>query len=227
VLGEQYCGLGGQLSYVRRWEVERCVALIKKEPSHLAQVLDVGCGAGGFTMHFARFAKRAVGVDTSDTAIAVARNRAENAGIENATFLAGSFNHLPFSDDSFTTVIALDSIQHAHPFSEAAQELFRVMKVGGSLVFTNWLRQAPLERLVCADPLYTALIDVGFRIVSIEDTDPGLVGQIKIYVALAEHRQDIEREMGSDLFQMFMADAKHLAAKRPNIQRGLTIAVKL
>jgi len=224
VLGDEHCGLDGQLSYVRKREVEECVLRISEVPRHLAKVLDVGCGTGSFTLHFAGFANWATGVDTSEKAIAVARNR--RVDVSNATFQLGSFNHLPFEDESFTTVTALDSIQHARPFDDAAVELSRVLAVGGSLVFTNWLWRAPLEILVRADPLYTSLIDAGFRIVSVSDTDPGLVDQIKIYIALAEHKAQIEREIGPELFQMFMADAKHIAEKRKNIQRGLTVAIK-
>jgi hypothetical protein len=100
------------------------------------------------------------------------------------------------------------------------------MTVGGTLVFTNWLWRAPLETLVLVDPLYTSLIQAGLRIVSVTDTDPGLIDQIKIYIALAERKAEIEREIGPELLQMFMADARHIAEKRKDIQRALTVAVK-
>ncbi|BEU27549.1 class I SAM-dependent methyltransferase [Paraburkholderia sp. 22B1P] len=226
VLGDEYSGIDGQLSYVRKREVEECVMRIGEVPLHLANVLDVGCGTGGFTLHFAGFAKWAAGVDTSETAIAVAQDRAKRIDVSNAAFQTASFDHLPFENESFTTVTALDSIQHARPFHDAAVELSRIMTVGGTLVFTNWLWRAPLETLVLVDPLYTSLIQAGLRIVSVTDTDPGLIDQIKIYIALAERKAEIEREIGPELLQMFMADARHIAEKRKDIQRALTVAVK-
>lgn len=51
------------------------------------EVLDIGCGAGAYTVAVAPYVKRAVGVDFSPKMIAVAKRSAEASGISNVLFL--------------------------------------------------------------------------------------------------------------------------------------------
>ncbi|WP_080485751.1 MULTISPECIES: class I SAM-dependent methyltransferase [Burkholderia cepacia complex] len=224
--GDEYCDVEEQLSYVRRSDIQKCNEVIYTAFREESAVLDIGCGAGGFTRIFSKYADHAVGLDISEVAVRSACDRSNLLGFKNTSFVNGSFLALPFEDGAFSVVIALDSIQHARPFHASSREIARVLKPGGTLIFTNWLRLAPLSDLKKGDPLYVALEREGLEVISIEDTDPGLARQVRFYIELANRKAEIESEVGSHLLQIFLADARHIGSMRKIIQRGLSVAVK-
>ena len=224
--GDEYCDVEEQLSYVRRSDIRKCIEVIRAVVHETPAVLDIGCGAGGFTRVFSQHADHVVGLDVSEVALRSARDRSSMLGFKNTSFVKGTFSALPFEDSAFSVVIALDSIQHAQPFQTSSYEITRVLKPHGTLVFTNWLRLAPLPDLKNSDPLYAALEREGLEVISIEDTDPGLMRQVRFYVELINRKTAIDSEVGPHLLQMFLADAGHLGRMRKVIQRGLSIAVK-
>ncbi len=60
-----------------------------------------------------------------------ARERAEQMGIRNITFIQGDVGQLPFPDETFDAVVSLNGF-HAFPDKEAAyKETYRVLKKGG------------------------------------------------------------------------------------------------
>lgn len=83
------------------------------------QILDVGCGEG-FVM--SRFCDRQVyGVDISLEAIAFA-NRENGC----SRLVAGTVYQLPFRDESFDLVLALETLEHLEDPEQALLELRRV-----------------------------------------------------------------------------------------------------
>lgn len=228
-LRDQYCAISGQFSYVRRRELDTCIGYLENLSPGLQDlpVLDVGCGAGGFTRQFASIAPYAIGVDISPAAIRLASQAAHNLHADNAHFLVASFENMPFASNSFSTVIAFDSIQHARPYSVVAREVHRIVAPGGWFIFTNWLPKGNRFEITNRDPLYHELNTAGFSVIDLQDTDPGLLDQVKIYIGAHQRRGEIEREGGALLIEMLMADAKHIWEKRAQIQRGLTVAMKL
>lgn len=76
------------------WDVRRPEPRILEPALSLAQpgalVVDLGCGAGDNAMAMAGRGYPSVGLDISETAIATARARAQEAGIERARFIRGN-----------------------------------------------------------------------------------------------------------------------------------------
>jgi ubiquinone/menaquinone biosynthesis C-methylase UbiE len=95
-----------------------------------AQVLDGGCGTGGFLRRLAaeRPAWHLTGVDVSPLACSLARERSQ------ATILLGSLEELPFSDGEFDAVVSADVLYHVGDDRKALRELHRVLRPGGLLV---------------------------------------------------------------------------------------------
>ena len=89
-------------------------------------VLDAGCGEGFGVDALARQepAWRITGVDLSEEAIAYAQ---EHFG-ERGQFRTGSIYKLPFSDDSFDTVVCSEVLEHLEDPVAAVQELKRVAR---------------------------------------------------------------------------------------------------
>jgi ubiquinone/menaquinone biosynthesis C-methylase UbiE len=88
-------------------------------------VLDVGCGEGVVTRRLARLLPDApvLGVDADDPKL---RERWESPHVENLSFSVASAYDLPFADDSFDLVCALEVFEHLENPRPALGELARV-----------------------------------------------------------------------------------------------------
>jgi SAM-dependent methyltransferase len=112
----------------RRRILESFVARIVEELNLPAgarpRILDVGCGTGANLEMLARFGD-AEGVDVSEDALAFCRAR----GL--AEVRAGAAEALPFADDSFHLVTALDVVEHLDDDAAGLCEMRRVLRPGG------------------------------------------------------------------------------------------------
>lgn len=92
------------------------------------KILDVGCGTGANLEMLANFGE-SEGVDVSDEALEFCRQK----GLKAHKGLAES---LPFADESFDVVTALDVIEHLDDDVAGLKEMHRVLKTGGkTLIF--------------------------------------------------------------------------------------------
>ncbi len=102
------------------------------------RILDIGCGRGELVCEAAVRGCRAFGLDYSEAALELARERADavqgTAG--RATFLAGDAKELPFADASFDRVFMVDVYEHLHPYEieETLAEVHRILRAGGKLI---------------------------------------------------------------------------------------------
>lgn len=99
------------------------------------RVLDVGCGTGVVTRDMAQRVSpggRAVGIDPHPEFLAIARDLAQNAGLEAvAEFREGSALALPFSDGEFDAAVAATVLTHVPRGEAAIPEMARVVRRGG------------------------------------------------------------------------------------------------
>jgi len=91
-------------------------------------ILDVGCGTGGNLTLFNGFV---VGLDISPQALEMARKRKPDA-----VLCRGEAENLPFKDESFDLVLALDLLEHLPDDIKGLSEMYRVLKVGGNALIT-------------------------------------------------------------------------------------------
>lgn len=100
-------------------------------------ILDVGCGGGRTVGKLARMAPqgRISGVDISDESIAVAR-RANMQSIKTGQveILQAAVSNLPFADNSFNLVTAVETYYFWPDLIGDMQEIARVLKPGGRLM---------------------------------------------------------------------------------------------
>ncbi len=127
------------------WRRKAAEACLQGDP---ASILDVCTGTGDFILEIARQAgesKRAVelsGYDFSREMLSEARVKAENLsgspGIPPIDFLEGDVGHMPFDSDHFHALGITFGIRNLVYENSGAerhlQELYRVLKPGGSLV---------------------------------------------------------------------------------------------
>ena len=88
-------------------------------------VLDVGTGTGRAAIALAGRGARVTGVDASDEMLAVARRRAQDAGVH-VEFATGDAHRLAFPDRSFDTVVCLRVLMHTPDWRQSLAELCRV-----------------------------------------------------------------------------------------------------
>ena len=115
----------------RRAILESFLEQIIQNPKSKIQnpkILDVGCGTGGNLEMLAKFGA-AEGVDISDDALEFCKAK----GLKARKGLAES---LPFENESFDVVTALDVVEHLDDDVAGLKEMHRVLKPGGkTLIF--------------------------------------------------------------------------------------------
>lgn len=92
------------------------------------EILDAGCGGGATMKSLGRYG-RVLGMEISPQAAEYNREQGRRV-------VLGSVEEMPFPDDSFDLVLALDVIEHVSDDLGALKELFRVLRPGGSLLVT-------------------------------------------------------------------------------------------
>src|SRR5881296_4354608 len=102
------------------------------------KVLDVGCGTGVVAITARRAGAVVTGVDLTPELLAVAKENATIAGLDDIVWKEGDVESLPFADGEFDMVLS----QFAHIFAPrpevAVKEMLRVLKRGGVLAFHTW-----------------------------------------------------------------------------------------
>jgi SAM-dependent methyltransferase len=91
-------------------------------------VLDAGCGVGYGTFFLAETAKRVVGVDRSEEAIAYARRRYAR---ENVRFEVGDLLALDEPEDAFDVACCFETIEHLPDQEAFLGQIRRVLRPGG------------------------------------------------------------------------------------------------
>jgi ubiquinone/menaquinone biosynthesis C-methylase UbiE len=107
-------------------------------------VLDVGCGTGWLSRLLAARAPhgRIVGMDVSDEMVRLARRQCLQ--IENALFIEGSVEAIPWEDNFFQKVISVESAYYWPDPARGLREIFRALAEGGSAwVLINYYRDNP------------------------------------------------------------------------------------
>ena len=102
-----------------------------------ARVLDVGCGSGEMCALAVARQAEAAGVDAAEGMIEIARRRVPTADLR-----VGPMEQLPWEDDRYYVVTAINALQFAADFVDALAEAARAARPGGTVAVSNW---GPME----------------------------------------------------------------------------------
>ena len=173
-------GPAGQLRWARR---------VKMLSNHLRvgmKVLELGCGTGYFTRELARSGADIVAVDVSPELLEIAR---ADCAAPNVRYEIQNACVMSYDDAVFDSVVG-SSVLHHLEVKEALQEIYRVLKSGGTLYLTEpnmlnpqiaiqknvpWVKRklgdSPDETAFFRWPLRQLLKKAGFRNVQIDPFD--------------------------------------------------------
>lgn len=101
------------------------------------RVLDVATGSGNAAIAAARLGCTAVGIDYVRELLEQGRRRAAAEGLE-VELLEGDAEALPFRDASFDAVTSVFGTMFAPDHVQAAAELLRVCRPGGTIALASW-----------------------------------------------------------------------------------------
>jgi SAM-dependent methyltransferase len=101
------------------------------------RVLDVATGSGNAALAAARCGCEVTGIDYVPALLERARARAAAEGLE-IEFAEGDAEHLAFPDASFDAVLSCLGVMFTPDQEQAAAELVRVCRPGGTIGLVNW-----------------------------------------------------------------------------------------
>jgi SAM-dependent methyltransferase len=126
-----------------------------------SRVMDFGCGTGILFPELLRDSYKVVGLDLSLDMLKT------NGADPNISLVCGDGCNLPFINGSFDAVFCRGSIHHVPNLKLAFQEIIRILKPGGYLIFSEPSNDSPFNRIArrflyrCSDEFHEK--DEGFR----------------------------------------------------------------
>tara|TARA_B110000459_G_scaffold197696_1_gene241483 strand:+ start:98 stop:928 length:831 start_codon:yes stop_codon:yes gene_type:complete len=103
--------------------------------------LEIGVGAGSDFIEICKQCKTVYGIDLTDAAIKLTKERCELEGIKNYNLQRSNAEKLPFEDNYFNHVYSYGVIHHAPDTMSILSEMKRVTKPGGKIrvmVYSNF-----------------------------------------------------------------------------------------
>ena len=184
-----------------------------------SSVLDIGCGVGGPALWLAEHVGCSVtGIDLVASSIAEATSRAEARGLaDKAQFLEANALAIPLDDESFDVVWGQDAWCHVPDKAALLAEVRRVLRPGGTVAFTDWLRgsgmyaetrQAALDAAlsplaVTSDEYVDMLAGAGFALSEVEDISATFVSQYQAVCAqLDSNRSELIEQFGERVYDI-------------------------
>ena len=119
--------------------------VVRSFPTHLAQVVDLGCGPGDIALRLNRIAAttRIIGVDGSSAMLALARQALRAAGLEaNVSFLEARLPGVPLPAGSFDLVLPKDMLHHLPDPQVLWSEVRRLGRPGAAVCVVDLCRPA-------------------------------------------------------------------------------------
>lgn len=169
----------------RDWRIEAQALMDLARVTRGARVLELGCGGGGLLRLLRERGAIAVGVDTLDVALNLARERGEWRVTRGATDAALPVTRhtslalidgkgvLPFRADAFDAILGQHIVEHIPDVDAALSEWLRLLKPGGRLALATpnarypdpaHFADADHARVFSPDELHDAVARAGFSV---------------------------------------------------------------
>lgn len=94
-------------------------------------LLDIGCDYGDFSKEYLKKAKKVYAIDPNEKVIKIAKQNNKEV-----IFKVAPAEKLPFPDSFFDVITMTDVFEHVQNEKKTIEEMYRVMKPGGALIFS-------------------------------------------------------------------------------------------
>jgi SAM-dependent methyltransferase len=223
----------GQTSWVTTEESNAIPQMLRVDAN--SSVLEIGCGSGGYALHLAKnVGCSIVGVDVNAPGVQNANQLASANGLAaRAQFeQCDASKGLPFKNEAFDAVFANDVLCHIPGRPNVLREMFRVLKPGGRMLFSDALviggmisreeidTRSSIGYYVYSPPGTNERLaeQAGFREVQATDTTENAASIAKKWhQAREKRRQDLIALEGTSNFdglQAFLSCVHNLTAER-------------
>ncbi|UMZ72633.1 class I SAM-dependent methyltransferase [Natranaerofaba carboxydovora] len=113
------------------------------------KVIDIGSGFCGLPRYIAKNTKceKVVALNISEKENEYARNKNKEEGLgDKIDVYEGDFNNMPFDDGEFDIMVSQDAMLHSPDKADLLRECNRVLKKGGTFVFSDILQMPELTQ---------------------------------------------------------------------------------
>ncbi len=124
------------------WLCHSISSHFKQNDKHSIKIADIGCGGGLISNPLAAYGFDVTGLDRSEDSLRVAASLGTSA-----KYQSGDAYKLPWQDQSFDVVLAMDFLEHVEEPQKIIAEISRVLKPGG-LFFFHTFNRNPLAYLI-------------------------------------------------------------------------------
>nr|XP_023916352.1 cycloartenol-C-24-methyltransferase-like isoform X2 [Quercus suber]POF05666.1 cycloartenol-c-24-methyltransferase [Quercus suber] len=142
-------GWGESFHFAARWKGESLRESIKRHEHFVAlqlglkpgqKVLDVGCGIGGPLREIGRFSGASItGINNNEYQITRGKELNRIAELdETCNYVKADFMKMPFSDNTFDAIFAIEATCHAPDAVDCYKEIYRVLKPGQCFAAYEW-----------------------------------------------------------------------------------------
>jgi len=169
---------------------------------HFNRMLDIGCGDGSFSLLLKNFSDEVYGIDISEDAIRLAREKGIKAYIVD---LDGE--KLPFENDFFNAVFCGEVIEHLYDPDNLLDEIQRVLVPEGICVITTPNLASWLNRIVLLfgfQPYFTE-ISLKYNVGKFGAKTQDISGHIRVFTCrslkelLKLHGFSVEKNIGVNI----------------------------
>jgi ubiquinone/menaquinone biosynthesis C-methylase UbiE len=122
------------------------------------RVLDIGCGAGNYTVPAGQRTDMAIGLDPSEPMLRAAQRG--RPGLEGIAYVQGTGETLPFPDASFDVVLIVTVLCFASNPQALLNEAHRVLRIGGRIIvgelgrYSIWAFRRRIKGIL-GDPIWS------------------------------------------------------------------------
>jgi SAM-dependent methyltransferase len=149
--------------------------IIKESTERIGNVLDLGCGAGWFSLELARCGMRVDGYDIGPKQIEIARKFSQESRESADPFLHGNFgstdykvvdlNKVCLEEEKYEAVISLGTLHHIQHLNHLLNEIYKSLKPQGKFIFYEYTGYYGLSRIF---PFIFKILELLKRLIRIQ-----------------------------------------------------------